>query len=267
MAPDQLSIGSDESWFPPEVSTAGLRSNDLPTGDESLEFAGEILSPIWRFALTFDGPSFASQETTRFVADSVRADFVRHAEIPDLDLDYLRACLFHEHQYWRATGPGGPLPRGQTWEEAQPEHADFVRALVKAIYTRVYQEESWWWDPAARPELWERQSRALRRSGESRRLARLYELTAQHLAEVAGTYEGGLADEAILEALDPPIVHEPEPRAGTPAVELPDPYADARQRAVQRLALGLYSECSGAGFERVRAAESLAREAEGALRG
>lgn len=257
-----------DDWSPPEVSTPGLRSAAIPLGHESLEFAGESLSPIWRFSLTYDPRNLARVETIRLLADLLRARFERDGELPgDADLDLLRACLSAEHEYWRATGPGGDVPRGQTWEESEPQHAAFVRALVREIHTRVYQEESWWWEPDRTPELWKRNERALGRSREGRRLARLYELAAEHIGELIEMCEHGLPneDQVILEALDPPIVHEPEPTDKTPPTDLPDVYRDERDRAVQRLAVALFIAAPGSGIERLRSACSEALESAGRL--
>lgn len=144
---------------PAEVPTAGLRSSRIPSPDGPVEPLPESLPAIWVFALTFDPRNFASETTITFLSDSARGVYEHTGALPDLDLEALRACLANEHQYWRATGPGGVLPRGSTWEEVEPAHAAFVRALLREIVTRVFHEESWWWDPNHQPSIDERQGR------------------------------------------------------------------------------------------------------------
>ena len=241
----------NDSGLRDEISSTALHYRDVPDPNGSLEFRPPARIPeLIQFAMTMDKASMPALETLEFLATAVRKRWERVGDLPELDLDGYRGCLYYEADYWRHTQSGG-----RAWETKHVEHAAFLRGLVGAIAKFLCEEESWWWEPEKEPTDEERNRRAPTRSREGEPLIRLYEDASRHLGETIETYEKGLPaeDRVIAEALDPPVLDE-------------DPVLAFRQRTAQRLALAFWLRAEGEGFDRVRAAEKAANEAAYVLR-
>lgn len=171
------------SLLPREVSTSGLKADLIPDPNGPLDPSDDGEPAIWRFAQTFDVNSFADEKTSLFLTRSAMNVYEATETLPDLDLDGYRACLAIEYSHWRATGPGGSLARGASWESMYSQHASFVRELVREIHKEVFQEESWWWEPNKTPTDDERVARSLSWSRQPRQLARLLDLAGEHISE------------------------------------------------------------------------------------
>lgn len=163
------------------ISTASLRFDQVPSPDGSLDArSGGEQPPIWQFAASYSPPPDLPSpfQLGKFVTEAAIAHWLGTGEIPEIGLGGLRFTLWWLYHAWRHEQ--GAV---ESWEQAHPDTAGYVRVVVEKIGVGIFQEESWWWDPGHTPTPEEREERALIRANDAGAVGELYKLAAEILGE------------------------------------------------------------------------------------
>jgi hypothetical protein len=185
------------------VSTAALRSQDVPSPSGSLEeWRGDEPPELWRFARSYEPPADLPnlQAVASFLTEAAVGHWRKAGELPELGLGGLRLTLWWLFQQWRHTQSAGG------WEAVYPDYASYVRAAVTEIHKALYEEESWWWAPSHSPTDDEREHRALARANETEALANMYADAAELLDRAIERREAGDADPLNLALIEYDVV-------------------------------------------------------------
>ena len=237
--------GADAGEPPPthpdwhEMSTAALRSSEIPDPEGSFEMDPRTFepSPIMQFAFSY--PVRASLEPFHeFVTRAAFDQWRKTGDVAGVGLDGLRLVLLGMALLWRHSGAAG--------KQGQPKYAaeeSFIRALVKQIRLEVWQEEQWWWQPGHTPTSKERRAAALQRSPETRELSELYQLAAALVDDAIQQRDEGAEEQLNLPLLtylpDDPVATERKHLAylvmrGLEAVDPPSKLEDLREALLAR---------------------------------
>ena len=119
-----------------------------------------------------------------------------------------------------------------------PERAAIYGSVWSELVKIQYPESSDWLDRAA--------------VDRRERVSNLYQRAADHLAACREEYEGSMPEDSLGSALDPPVLPEQAEH---------DPVAILEHRMVQRVAMGMFQQAPGQGFEKLGNAERMARQA------
>jgi hypothetical protein len=194
----------DDMQEPSEtISTAALRSEDVPASDGPLEGWIRGKPPaLWQFAATYVPPADfpCADKLGAFVTEAAVRQWSETGGLPEIGLGGLRLTLWWLFQQWRHTQAEGP------WEATYPQYAGYARASVDQIRLEVYREQSWWWDPGHTPTDAERDKSARARANETGAVSELYALAADVLNEAIALRDAGGEDPFNLPLIESDLV-------------------------------------------------------------